>query len=51
MESTAFGHPGQPKPGPEIPGPLTGVAGIDFGVTFGDGGLRGRVEVQAAPKP
>ncbi len=51
MESTAFGHPGAPKPGPELPQALTGLAGARFGITLGDGGLRGRVELDPAPSP
>lgn len=49
MESTAHGHPGDPKPGPELPDVLQGLSAARFGLTFGDGGLRGRVELEATP--
>jgi hypothetical protein len=46
MESTAFGHPGEPKPGPDVQAPLPDVGKADFGISFEDGGLHGRVEIE-----
>jgi hypothetical protein len=37
MESTVFGHPGQPKTSSAAP--LPGVTGVNVGVTFENGGL------------
>jgi len=46
MESTAFGHPAQPKSGPLPSLASLGIRAADFGLTFVDGGLRARVEIQ-----
>ena len=51
MESTALGHPGEPRPGPETIGLLRGVKSADFGITFQDGGLRATVEIQRQAGP
>jgi hypothetical protein len=51
MESTAYGHPGEPRPGPAEIEPLAGVGAVDFGVSLKDGGLRGKVEVEMRPEP
>jgi hypothetical protein len=46
MESTAYGHPGEPKPGPQSPLPLGGVKAGNFGVTFEQNGLRARATIE-----
>jgi hypothetical protein len=48
MESTVYGHPGQPKTGPAAPPALAGFANGAFGLTFEDQGLRARVELRRA---
>lgn len=48
MKSTAFGHPGEPIPGPVVQVPFTEFGKADFGISFEDGGLRGRVEVDSS---
>ncbi len=45
MESTVYGHPGQPKQGPPAPPVLSSFAAGDFGLTLEDRGLRSRVEL------
>ncbi len=45
MESTAYGHPGEPKPGPTVPALLSGFSDLNFGLTFEDKGLRARMEL------
>jgi hypothetical protein len=49
MESTAYGHPGKPKPGPGVPPEWRRVVEADFGLTFENNGLRARVEMQRKP--
>lgn len=44
-ESTAYGHPGEPKPGPDLPAFLWNVEQANFGMTFEENGLRGHVEM------
>ncbi|MBW3598914.1 MAG: hypothetical protein KY475_16780 [Planctomycetes bacterium] len=44
-ESTVYGHPGEPKAGPGLPRSLEDVSQADFGLTFEENGLRGRVEL------
>ena len=34
MESSVFGHPAEPKPGPELPDGLAGIASISCGLGF-----------------
>jgi hypothetical protein len=48
MESTVFGHPGQPKTGPALPPVLAELLHANFGLTFEDEGLRARVELERA---
>lgn len=50
MESTACGHPGQPKSGPALAQALSTLEAANFGVTFEEQGLRGRVELQRQTK-
>jgi hypothetical protein len=45
MESTVFGHPGAPKPGPVIPPVLERARSADFGLSFENDGLRARAEL------
>lgn len=51
MESTALGHPGEPKGGHELTNPLGRVGSAALGLSFEDGGLRARTEVELRPKP
>jgi hypothetical protein len=45
MESTIYGHPGQPKVGAGLP-PLLGEIDLgNFGLTFEAQGLRARIEL------
>ena len=46
MESTVYGHPGEPKEGPLAPPVLSGFASGDFGLTLENDGLRARVELR-----
>jgi hypothetical protein len=49
MESTVYGHPGQPKVGPSVPQALDRFLSGNFGLTFEDQGLRARVELTRSP--
>ena len=40
MESTVYGHPGQPKPGPDTPAALQELRSARFGLTLEPNGLR-----------
>ncbi|MGC8639232.1 MAG: hypothetical protein ACP5XB_05060 [Isosphaeraceae bacterium] len=51
MESTAFGCPAAPRPGPETLGVLKNLRAGQFGLTFKDQGLRARVAIDLAPSP
>ena len=44
-ESTVYGHPGQPRTGPETPGILQSIESFNGGVTFEHDGLRARAWV------
>ncbi|MBW3597627.1 MAG: hypothetical protein KY475_10165 [Planctomycetes bacterium] len=44
-ESTVYGHAGEPKQGPGLPASLQDVSQANFGLTFEENGLRGRVEL------
>ncbi len=46
MESTVYGHPGEPKPGPGLPPLLGSFRDLNFGITFEDDGLRSRVKLR-----
>jgi hypothetical protein len=46
MESTVYGHPGQPQKGPAAPPVLAGFRFVDFGLTFEDQGLRAVVGLE-----
>ena len=50
IESTVYGHPGQPKEGPPAPPVLSGFASGDFGLTLENQGLRARVELRRPTK-
>ena len=45
MESTVYGHPGEPQDGPTWPASLARLSHGNFGLTFEDDGLRARIEV------
>ncbi len=45
VESTQYGHPGEPKEGPAMPPTFNQVHSADFGLTFEDKGLRARVQL------
>jgi hypothetical protein len=52
MESTVYGHPGEPKAGPPGPPFLTTARSANFGMTFENGGLRARLEIEReVPRP
>lgn len=42
MESTVYGHPGEPKDGPPLPPVLDSIRAADFGLTFEQNGLRAK---------
>ena len=42
MESTVYGHPGEPKAGPANFGPLTRVTGANLGLSFENQGISAR---------
>jgi hypothetical protein len=46
MESTVYGHPGQPKSGPPAPPVLSSFATGNFGLTFEHQGLRARAVLE-----
>jgi hypothetical protein len=46
MESTEYGHPGEPKRGERNLLPLGGVSGGNFGITFESNALRARVTIE-----
>jgi hypothetical protein len=45
MESTIYGHPGQPKSGSKVAAQLLPFKAANFGVTFEEQGLRAKVEL------
>jgi hypothetical protein len=52
MESTAYGHPGEPKAGPGKILPLAKVTGANFGLTFENQGLSAKALLdRGASKP
>jgi hypothetical protein len=50
MESTVYGHPGEPKAGPPAPPVLSSFNTADFGLTMKHDGLRARVELHRGTK-
>jgi len=50
MESTVYGHPGEPKDGPPAPPVLSSFASGSFGLTFENHGLRARAELSREAK-
>lgn len=46
MESTVYGHPGEPKVGPTWPASLARLSFGNFGLTFEDDGLRAKVQIR-----
>ncbi len=51
MESTVYGHPGEPKIGPPLPAVLAAFATANFGLTFEDQGLRAQVTLHKDRQP
>jgi len=51
IESTVYGHPGQPKRGPAAPPVLATFTSGNFGLTFEEQGLRARVSLEREKKP
>jgi hypothetical protein len=51
MESSAYGHPGEPLQAASLPGLLQSLVGANFGQTFEENGLRARVELTRRPAP
>ena len=49
MESTTYGHPGEPKDGPETPPVLASLLAAHFGLTFEEDGLRAKAKVERKP--
>jgi hypothetical protein len=49
MESTVYGHPGQPKPGPEKALPVANITSANLGLTFENDGLSGKVVLERTP--
>jgi hypothetical protein len=46
MESTVYGHPGEPKSGPALPPALKRYSFGNFGVDFEENGIRARVVLE-----
>jgi hypothetical protein len=46
MESTVYGHPGEPKPGPEKIIPVANITSANLGLTFDKGCLSGNVVLE-----
>lgn len=51
MESTVFGHPGEPKAGHDLQNPVSRFGSVRLGVSFEKGGLRAKTAVDLLPKP
>ena len=51
MESTVYGHPGQPKPGPDVLPMLEKLGFANLGLSFEDQGLRARATLQRSKQP
>jgi hypothetical protein len=51
MESSAFGCPAAPKPGPAEVGPFRDMSSVRFGVTLEDQGLRARAAIDLRANP
>ncbi len=49
MESTVYGHPGEPKDGPALPAAMQRVNFANFGLTIEDHGLRAAVALEQQP--
>lgn len=46
MESTVYGSPAEPKDGPNVASPFTGLTAGNFGLTFEKQGLRARAHIE-----
>ncbi|GAB4140261.1 MAG: hypothetical protein Tsb009_09520 [Planctomycetaceae bacterium] len=51
MESTVYGHPAAPKPGPDMPAEFSAIKDLNFGLTFEHKGLRARMILDRKSKP
>jgi len=51
MESTVYGHPGEPRRGTALPTALASITSGNFGQTFEGNGLRARVELARESSP
>jgi hypothetical protein len=51
MESTVYGHPGEPKAGPKVTELLGRFQSANFGLTFEEHGLRARIELARDAEP
>jgi hypothetical protein len=49
MESTVYGHPGEPKEAGVTPPQIRGIRGFAFGLTLENQGLRVRAELERGP--
>jgi len=49
MESTVYGHPGEPAAGPTWPAVFEQIRSLNLGISFEDQGLRSRVAVERKP--
>ena len=47
MESSVYGHPGEPREGGALPALLQTITAANFGQTFEENGLRARLELSA----
>lgn len=50
MESTVYGHPGQPRAGTSLPPQVEVLQSGNFGITFENNGVRARVRLKRAPR-
>ncbi len=48
FESSVYGHPGDPKDGPDVPPAMKRFQRANFGITFEDDGLRARAVLDVA---
>ena len=50
MESTVYGHPGEPREGPAVFGPLARLSGANLGLNFEAQGLSAHAELTRTVK-
>ncbi len=46
MESTVYGHPGEPKPGPKNILPVATITGANLGLSFENQGLSAKIVLE-----